>query len=193
MHLDAVGLKRVQSVLHCKVIRKYPRIRILLLHFLEMYLTLYQKRHWHGAIQKNREMCIPIQMERTQPLANTKQSSAPGKRPWKEFHPWVQHAVRVQLPGPVLYCPLEVATLWYSCSLLEMGKLKPSPPSLSSSPSSLWLLSILCEGSKHFPGTHALELNILISPRYTTCKCGYTFTFARDIFIDLLGFNLFFA
>lgn len=130
----------------------------------------------------------------TQPLANTKQSSAQGTDPGKSLI-----CVFTTLWGSS-FKDVCCAALWRwrpsgftLAPLIEMGKLKPSPPSLSSSPSLLWLLSLLCDASKHFPGTHALDLNVLISPRYTTCKCGYTFTFVRNVFIDLLGFNLFLA
>lgn len=142
-----MGLNTVQSVISWKIITKYPsRIRILRVHFLELYLCI---RNIIGREPSRKIGICASQSDGTNSsTCKHKMKSRPGHRPWKKFDLWVHHTVRVQLRGCLLCCPLKVATIWvYSCSLMEMGKLKSSLPSLSSSPSPLWLLSLLCEGS----------------------------------------------
>lgn len=59
--LGCSGVKYSAKHHYCKIITKHrSRTRILLVHFLELYLTLYQKHHRRGAIQENREMYMTI-------------------------------------------------------------------------------------------------------------------------------------
>ena len=155
-----------------------------------------------------RETHTPLCISQAQPFANTKQSSVcdQGNGHWQVCDLWVHHTVRVQLWGHLLCCPLEVVTIWfYSCSLVEMSQLKPPPSSSSLSISTSISISSLPVFPLHLCfhpdfatvlsvplGTHTLKFNF-ISHRYATCKCADTVTFRIEIFIDLLGFNLFLA
>lgn len=135
-HVEEEGLNSVQSH-DQKIITKCPaRIRILLVHFLEMFLTLHQDIR---DMEPSRKLgkCTPQSDGTNSSTCKHKTKHWPGHRPWKTFDLWVPYSVRVRVWGRLLYCSLEVVTMWfYSCSLIEMRHLKPPPPP------SLFFLSI---------------------------------------------------
>lgn len=135
-------------------------------------------------------------MAQTRPLANTKQSIDQGTDPGKclifgsptlwgaGFEDNYCTALWRWWPSDFTLVPLQ---RWGTWSLILL------PPSFSF-PSPLWPLLVLhCEGSKHFPGTHALKFNILISPKHATCKYGCTVAFRIDISIGLGGRRLIYS
>lgn len=180
MLLDWGHIKYSAKLHYWEIITKYPpSLRILLVHFLEMYLTLYHKHPWCGTIQKLGK--------------STSQSDG------KHFHLQTQNRAltldKVWSLGPP-HCegppPRRAVVLPrgggdYLFSLLfhyrdEETGASPTPTSLSSLSPPWLFISLFCESFKHFLMTHALKFNSFVSLKHTACKCMCCYLITLDIF-----------